>query len=650
MTMPFLFGAAATVRASVKVGSPMGLPMRPDVERLLTRVVVDTHLHLPDMFELTFLDEEGHAAKDANLSIGTGVEVFGGAPDSMEAKSLIKGEVTSIEAICQDLHIYTVVRGYEKAHRLQRARRTRTFVNMTDSDIANKVASDAGLDIGTVDDTSTTHDHIAQVAQTDWEFLKQRARENGFETGVAGGEFFFRRPPGMPAGGGGLGGALAAAASAAASLLGIGGSKLTFKDNLIAFFPRVTGANLTPEVEVRFWDPKGAQAVVGNTGIRSDTAKISGQDPAALADSFGGMSLPLGITLPAIPGLPSLGSEPSSKAFLVVDHPLASGSAASGAADEMAKGVAEHIASAFAEAEGYAVGNPDLQAGAQVEVAGVPDTFAGTWTVTNARHVFDENEGGYHTRFWVSGRHDRSLLGLTSMGASQGLPARIPGLVCGLVTNNNDPDTSGKVKVALPWLSPQYESDWARVVQFGAGKTSGAYFTPEVGDEVLIGFEFGDPRRPYVLGGLFNDNTGFDLGGPAVKSTGLAGTVVKRGFVSGAGNTLLFEDELIPPPADGPPIKSAFSLLTADGNMGLQVDQTAGTLKLLCSPSPPAAQSPTGSVEITVNAGGSISIKADTGGSIKIDGGGTLELTAMQSVKISSQGTVEVSGTQIKLN
>ena len=59
-----------------------------------------------------------------------------------------------------------------------------------------------------------------------------------------------------------------------------------------------------------------------------------------------------------------------------------------------------------------------------------------------------------------------------------------------------------------------YESDWARVAQFGAGKKSGASFPPEVGDEVLIGFEFGDPRRPYVLGGLFNANTEFDLGWP----------------------------------------------------------------------------------------------------------------------------------------
>jgi hypothetical protein len=650
MTLPGLAGAAATVRASVKVGSPLGMPLRPDIERLLVRVVVDTHLHLPDMFELTFLDEEGHAASDANLKIGAGVEVFGGAPDSSQSSSLISGEVTSIEAICQDLHIYTVVRGYEKAHRLQRARRTRTFVNMSDSDIARKVASGAHLTVGTVDDSSVTHDHLAQVAQTDWEFLKQRAREIGYETGVAGGKFFFRRPPGMPAGGGGIGGALASAASALASMVGLGGPTLTFKDNLLQFLPRVTAANITPEVEVRVWDPQNAQAVAGNTSIRTGTATISGQDPAALADSFGAMSLPIGVPLPAIPGLPSLGQEPSAKAFVVVDRPLAAGPAASRAADEMAKGLAEHVASAFAEAEGYAVGSPGIQAGTQVQVAGVPAAFAGTWTVTNARHIFDENEAGYHTRFWVSGRHDRSLLGLASMGASQGQPARIPGLVCGVVTNNNDPKGKGAVKVALPWLSPQYESDWARVLQFGAGKTSGALFTPEVGDEVLIGFEFGDPRRPYVLGGLLNANTGFDLGGAPVKSTGMAGTVVRRGFVSGSGNVLLFEDELVPAPGVGPPLKSGFSLLTADGGMGVAVDQTNGTIKVSCSPSPPAAHSPTGTMEITVNAGGSITIKAGAGGSVKIDGGASLELTAMQSVKISSQGTVELSGTQIKLN
>lgn len=635
-----LAGGVGTVRASVKVGA---LPLRADAERHLSRVVVDTHLHLPDMFELTFLDEEGTAAETAGLSIGTKVEVYGGAPDSTSAKKLIAGEVTSVEAICADLHVYTVIRGYEQAHRLQRSKRTRTFLNSSDAQAVRTVASEAGVQVGTIDDTSTVHDHLAQVAQTDWEFIKQRAREVGYETGVVDGRFFFKRPPGMPAGGGLVGAVLDAA--------GLGGTPtLTFKDNLLTFLPRVSGANLTPEVEVRFWDAERAEPVSATTAIRSGTAELS-QNPARLAESFG-LANPLGIPLPAIPGLlPDFGQPPSAKAYAVVNRPLASGANASRAAEEMANGVAEHIASTFAEAEGYAVGNPDVQAGRRVTIAHVPAAFAGTWTVSNARHIFDESEGGYHTRFFVSGRQERSLLGLASVGATQGEPARIPGLVCGIVTNNNDDESRGRVKVALPWLSPVYESDWARVAQFGAGRSSGAFFTPEVGDEVLIGFEFGDPRRPYVLGGLMNANTAYDLGGDAVKVSGMTGQVVRRGFVTGSGNRLVFEDELPPPPAGGPPLTSAFALENADGSMGVAVDQTAGTVTITCEPAPPASQAATGAVEIVCGPGGNITIRAGQGGTVTIDGGSSLELTALNSIKIESKaGPVEIKGMPIKLN
>jgi uncharacterized protein involved in type VI secretion and phage assembly len=629
-----LSGGGGIVRAGVKVGM-VGLPLKPDAERNLVRVVVDTHLHLPDMFELTFFDEAGDLVDSAGLSIGTPVEVSGGAADSTSSKKLIAGEITSIEAVCADLNVYTVVRGYEQAHRLQRARRTRTFVDTTDSDAVKKVAREAKVKVGDVDDTSTAHTHLAQVAQTDWDFIKQRAREVGFETGVVDGKFFFKRPPGMPSGGSLL--------DMAASMVGLGGPKLTFKDNLLTFLPRVSGANLTTDVEVRFWDPDEAKAVTKTVGVRSGTADLK-QKPADLAGSFG-LANPLGISLPAIPGLPDLGIAPSASAYAVVDRPLATGSAVDTAAEELANGLAEHIGSTFAEAEGYALGSPDLQAGTQVEVAGVPTAFAGKWTITNARHIFDEAEGGYRTRFFVSGRQERSLLGLASMGGTQGEPTRIPGLVCGIVTNNNDPKSRGRVKVALPWLSPAYESDWARVAQFGAGKKSGAFFTPEVGDEVLIGFEFGDPRRPYVLGGLMNAKTEFDLGGDAVKSTGMSASVVRRGFVSGAGNRLLFEDELPPPLSPGPPMKSAFALQTSDGSMGIAVDQTGGSLKITCEPT-----TATGAVEITCGPAGSITIKAGAGGSVTIDGGQNLELKAQQSIKITATQSVEVQAAQIKLN
>jgi uncharacterized protein involved in type VI secretion and phage assembly len=627
--------SAGIVRATVKVG---GMALGPDAERYLTRVVVDTHLHLPDMFELTFFDEAGDLADTARLAIGTPVEVHGGAADSTGTTQLISGDITSIEAICADLNIYTVVRGYEQSHKLQRARRTRTFVNMTDDEAVRRVVQDAQVKVGAIDATATTHDHLAQVAQTDWDFIKQRAREVGFETGVAGGEFFFRKPPGLPAAGGG------SLLDAAADLVaGLTGPKLTFKDELLTFLPRVTGAGLTSDVEVRFWDPDQAEVVAHAAAIRSGTADLA-QTPEQLAGAFG-LANPLGVALPAIPGLPSLGVAPSPSAYSIVDRPAATGSGVSRAAEELANGLAEHVGSSFAEAEGYALGHPDLQAGARVEIAGVPAAFAGKWTITNARHVFDEQEGGYRTRFFVSGRHERSLLGLASLGATQGEPTRIPGLVCGIVTNNNDPDTRGRVKVSLPWLSPAYESDWARVAQFGAGKKSGALFTPEVGDEVLVGFEFGDPRRPYVLGGLRNANTEFDLGGDAVKTSGMSAQVVRRGFVSGAGNRLVFADELPPPLSPGPPIRSAFALQTGDESMGIAIDQTGGSLKITCEPT-----SATGAVEITCGPGGSIAIKAGAGGSITIDGGSTLELKAQQQIKISAQTLVEVSAQQIKLN
>src|SRR5205085_2988322 len=81
----------------------------------------------------------------------------------------------------------------------------------------------------------------------------------------------------------------------------------------------------------------------------------------------------------------------------------------------------------------------------------------------------------------------------------------ISGVVVGVVTNNqDDPDGLGRVKVKFPWLSNDEESFWARVAVPMAGKERGFYFLPEVEDEVLVAFEHGDPRFPYVLGSLWN--------------------------------------------------------------------------------------------------------------------------------------------------
>lgn len=78
------------------------------------------------------------------------------------------------------------------------------------------------------------------------------------------------------------------------------------------------------------------------------------------------------------------------------------------------------------------------------------------------------------------------------------------GVAVAIVRENKDDSGLGRVKVSFPWHSQPQQSYWARVATPMAGKKRGIYFIPEVNDEVLVAFERGDLRFPYVLGSLWN--------------------------------------------------------------------------------------------------------------------------------------------------
>jgi uncharacterized protein involved in type VI secretion and phage assembly len=88
-----------------------------------------------------------------------------------------------------------------------------------------------------------------------------------------------------------------------------------------------------------------------------------------------------------------------------------------------------------------------------------------------------------------------------------GLGGRFYGVYPALVSDVRDPDGQGRVKITLPW-SPDTDGDryeaWARLATLMGGNNRGSWFIPDPNDEVLVVFEGGDPRRPYVLGGLWN--------------------------------------------------------------------------------------------------------------------------------------------------
>ena len=91
--------------------------------------------------------------------------------------------------------------------------------------------------------------------------------------------------------------------------------------------------------------------------------------------------------------------------------------------------------------------------------------------------------------------------------AARGYGGRFYGVYVALVTDVADPDGQGRVKVRLPW-SPDSEGSayevWARIATMMAGNDRGSWFIPDVNDEVLVAFEAGDTRRPYMVGALWN--------------------------------------------------------------------------------------------------------------------------------------------------
>ena len=128
-----------------------GTPLPADLEPLLVSADVDDSLNLPDLVILRFRDAERTVLAKTNIKIGAKLVVAATSKASTSPEPLITAEVTALEAEFDATGTFTVVRGYDPAHRLFRGRRTETYTQVTASDVAKKVAQRAGLTLGTVD-------------------------------------------------------------------------------------------------------------------------------------------------------------------------------------------------------------------------------------------------------------------------------------------------------------------------------------------------------------------------------------------------------------------------------------------------------------------------------------------------------------------
>lgn len=332
-----------------------GSPLKATELAYVTRVVVDDAVDLPSMctIELAGADTQGVRLPwidDGRFDIGHTVEIKFGYGGKLE--KLFAGEITGLEPEFSSSQLPSLgIRGFDRLYRLQRGRKSRTFVKQKDSDIASQIARDAGL-TPQVTDSRVTHEHVFQHNQTDWEFLLLRAKRIGYEILDADKKLHFRP--------------VANDKSAALTL--------TFQNDLLEFRPRLTTSGQVSDVSVMGWSVKEKKQIVGRARAGDEVSKMGGQ---------------------------TTGGALANKAFGAAPEKIESSPMTTQAeADQVAQARINDASLGLIEGEGVCYGRTDLRAGKVIKVDGIGTRFDGLYYVTAAVHSYTLRNG-YQTRFKV---------------------------------------------------------------------------------------------------------------------------------------------------------------------------------------------------------------------------------------------------------
>ncbi|MCX5605527.1 VgrG-related protein [Streptomyces phaeochromogenes] len=596
-----------------------GKPLPPDYAPRLIDGWVDQGAGVPASFRLTFRDEDRVILSKLGIRFGSKVVLTPIADGQGASDPLLTGEVTGLEADYDGTGTFTVVRGYDAGHRLVRRRRVAAYKNQSAADIARKLAKEDGLQLGAIGATKTVYDFISQANVTDWDFLSRLADENGMVMSVnAKGKFEFTKP--KPASG--------------APGVGTDGDKSPFvlqaRHDILRLRAAVTAADQVGKVQARGWDITMKKKLTSMSLATKNAGVSIGTAPGEAAKKF------------------------KTSTLVETGTPYDKQAEVNFASESLS----DDVTSSFAELEVAVRGNPKLRPGVPVTLTDVGDPFQGKYTATSVRHVFGD---GQHYESWVtfSGRQWRSLYGLASGGGSAVEP-RMPGVANAIVTNVQDPDKQGRVKLQFPWLDDQYESDWTRVTQWG-GKGGGGIFPLDVDDEVLVAFDRGALDHPFVIGGLYN---GKDEPTPVTDvplHDGLRSKAIRHTLSDRQGNRV----DLLSQSTGAR--KQGVRVASGDGRLTINLDRTKTEITVDSKGTVSITGSRSVSVEagtdltlsarrrLTIKSGGLLNITGrnvnvkSLGGAVAVDAVGALSLKAVGTVQVSSVGQVGIRAVNVDL-
>lgn len=480
-----------------------------------------------------------------------------------------------------DAHL--VVECKSDAVKLCVGRHNVNYQKKKDSDIIAQIIGETSLSAD-VEATSTSYDELVQYNCTHWDFMMLRAQANAYLVNVEDDKICVGK----------------AKASGSAAL------SVEYGVDLYDFSAQLDAQSQLSAVESVAWDVD-KQEVVKGSGKLDELSGQGNLTQKKLAQVLGISDFTLRSDTPMPPA----------------------------ALKEWA--CAQLLYSGLSRIRGSMTiqGSAKAKVGAIIELKGVGKRFSGNVYVSAVEHKI--TNGNWLTKV-DCGLSDQLFAEAYSVQppAASGLVAPAEGLHIGVVKKiDEDPKSGFRVQLSLPVLQAKTDEIWARMASFYASSGIGAYFMPEIGDEVIVGYFNNDPSNPVILGSLYSSKNAAPYTADAKNS--------KKAILSKQKILIEFDDE-----------KKILTLTTPDNNK-VVLDDDSGSIMLEDKNSNKITMDSSG---ITFKSAKDISLAAD--GKLTLKAGSSLELTATtdlkatgmnttvsanQSLKASGQASAEVSAT-----
>lgn len=346
-----------------------------------------------------------------------------------------------------------VVECRDKAVKMTVGRKNANYVDKLDSDVIGTLIGNAGL-TADVEATTEQHKELVQYYCSDWDFMLSRADANGLLVIATDGKVAVKAP-----------------ATDAAAVL-----KVTYGKDLMEFHAELDARTQYTSAKAVSWDMKTQAAI---TGAEASPATLNEQGDLTSA------------TLAEVIGLASYRLQtaaPTTKETLT----------------QWAK--AQQLKSGLARMRGRMSfqGSAKAEVGGIIELEGVGKRFSGNVFASGVTHTIGDGDWVTEVQFGLSPQWFTEQPDVAAPGAGGLLPA-VEGLQVGVVLKlDGDPESEQRIQVAVPVMQAETEGVWARLLQFHGSNGFGAFFLPEVGDEVVLGYFNNDPSHPVILGSLYS--------------------------------------------------------------------------------------------------------------------------------------------------